>query len=103
MTTKTATKLTKKETVFVTALVKGLYAEPGFSDVCPSDLFEVCGGDKAVAGLIGSLEKKGVIWIDDDQCHERYILDRAPMMFIHLEEDHYYLHARWAKEQALNA
>ena len=79
-------QMTQKESKFISHLVSGLYAEPGFSDVEPQDIAAASGfSDHQVAGLISSLQEKGIVEMDD-------------YGFVHLAESHWSLHPEWAAQ-----
>jgi len=90
-------KLTTLETVVLDELIKGLYAEPGFSDVSDADLVSQTGiPAKSIRGVLGSLTKKGLIFqltakelgIDDPYCDFKTI--------VYLDEAHHNLHPEWS-------
>jgi hypothetical protein len=62
----TELNLTELESKTLTAFVGGLYAEPGFSDVDVNDLSSELGiSTKVLRGALGSLVKKGVVFVDE--------------------------------------
>jgi predicted transcriptional regulator of viral defense system len=59
-------QVTKLEKQVLEALASGMYAELGYSDMGIADVAEETGLDrKILRGVAGSLEKKGLISIDD--------------------------------------
>jgi DNA-binding GntR family transcriptional regulator len=59
--------LTPLETQVVTALIEGLYAEPGYSDVDAKDIAKELGiSTKIIRGALGSLVKKRIVDLDDN-------------------------------------
>lgn len=59
-------KVTKLEKQVLEALAAGMYAELGFSDMGIAEVAQATGIDrKIIRGVAGSLEKKGLIYIDD--------------------------------------
>jgi len=62
----TIIKVTKLEKQVLEALAKGMYAELGYSDMGIAEVAQDTGLDrKVLRGVAGSLEKKGLISIDD--------------------------------------
>lgn len=59
-------QVTKLEKLTLEALAKGMYAELGYSDMGIAEVAQDTGLDrKVLRGVAGSLEKKGLISIDD--------------------------------------
>ena len=59
--------LTELETKTLNTYIDCLYAEPGFSDVDVNDLSEILGiSTKVLRGALGSLVKKGIVCIDNN-------------------------------------
>lgn len=59
--------ITKNEKATLDTLINCLYAEAGFSDVDVKDLANSLGWSMAkVKGEIGSLVKKGIVYVDTD-------------------------------------
>lgn len=59
--------LTELETKTLQSLVDGLYAEPGFSDVDVNDIAkELNISTKIIRGSLGSLVKKGIVSLDEN-------------------------------------
>jgi len=84
--------LTELETKTLTALIDNLYAEPGFSDVDANDLSRYTKIPmKVIRGVIGSLIKKDIVWVEDN----------GEYVIIYLSMQFWYLHPNkiW-KEQA---
>jgi hypothetical protein len=83
--------LTKMENQVMEAILDGLYAEPGFSDMGVQDMIQETGISKrSIGGVMGSLTKKGLISIDEVG---------ASCPIIYLSYDFYYLHSEhWANE-----
>ena len=87
-----ALQLTEMETATMTSLISLLYAEPGFSDVDAKDLSKDTGIPmNSIRGVLSSLTKKGLIWMDDPG---------AGFIIIYLSEQFYYLHPTWSTENA---
>ena len=58
--------LTELESKTLTTFIGGLYAEPGFSDVDVNDLSkELAISTKVLRGALGSLVKKGIVFVDE--------------------------------------
>ena len=59
--------LTELETKTLTTFIGGLYAEPGFSDVDVNDLSSELGiSTKVLRGALGSLVKKDIVFVDEN-------------------------------------
>ena len=59
--------LTELETKTLTTFIGGLYAEPGFSDVDVNDLSSELGiSTKVLRGALGSLVKKNIVFVDEN-------------------------------------
>ena len=59
--------LTELESKTLTAFIGGLYAEPGFSDVDVNDLSSELGiSTKVLRGALGSLVKKDIVFVDEN-------------------------------------
>ena len=81
--------LTVLEKQTLQAIIDGLYAEPGFSDMDVNDLVRPVGkSSRVLRGVLSSLIKKGYIFIDDSCSSGNYQL-------IYLSESKYYLHYQW--------
>jgi len=77
--------LTELESKVLTAFIDSLYAEPFFSDVIAQDLADKINLDiKSTRGVVGSLAKKGIIWIEDP--------NEGGYKIIYLQPDYFYLH-----------
>ena len=89
--------LTELESLTLNAFIKGLYAEPGFSDVDVNDLSSVLGiPTKVLRGVLGSLVKKGIIFIDENSGGCGYDI-------IYMSEKYWYLvNEEWASEARVN-
>jgi hypothetical protein len=97
---KKITGLTELEKKVLTALVDGMYAEWGFSDVGATDLSESTGiPKKSIRGVIGSLVKKGLVYVDDrtDMCDYRSN-DPAWEPIIYLQNDAEALVPNWQEQ-----
>lgn len=83
--------LTELETKTLQSLINGLYAEPGFSDVDAKDIATATGiSTKVIRGALGSLVKKGIVWIEDNGCGYE---------IIHINEQYWGLvNEEWASE-----
>lgn len=96
------TTFTKKESTVLQALIDGLYAEPGFSDVTISDLVNATVLDMAtVKGVLGSLTKKDAVFSDDEY---RVSTDSGNMdgeVIIYLGADFHKHHKEWAEEDGV--
>ena len=103
--------LTEKETATLNALIKGLYAEVGFTDVSDLDLVNETGiPAKSMRGVLSSLSKKGIIDVDTslvESINKQKKMQNEPKVefnsFINLAEEYYNLHPEWAAEIAENA
>ena len=63
----TELNLTELETKTLTTFVGCLYAEPGFSDVDVKDLSSELGiSTKVLRGALGSLVKKDIVFVDEN-------------------------------------
>jgi hypothetical protein len=63
----TELNLTELETKTLTTFIGGLYAEPGFSDVDVNDLSSELGiPTKVLRGALGSLVKKNIVFVDEN-------------------------------------
>jgi predicted transcriptional regulator len=81
--------LTALEQECLQALISGLYAEEGFSDVDANDIAAWINKDiKSVRGSLGSLQKKGVICIADP--------NDGGYKIIYLHSDYYFMHPEWS-------
>jgi len=79
---------TELEDKVLKCLIKELYAEPGFSDIDAKDLSKGTGIPmKVLRGVLASLVKKEVIFIEESQGYD----------IIYLEESFYHLHPEWSK------
>jgi predicted DNA-binding transcriptional regulator len=69
--------LTELESKTLDSFVGALYAEPGFSDVDVNDIASELGiSTKIIRGALGSLVKKGIIFIDtNDSGYDIIYLD----------------------------
>ena len=98
--------LTEKETATLNALIKGLYAEAGFTDVTDLDLVNATGiPAKSMRGVLSSLSKKGIIDVDTSAVEDINWQRKIEVMpkvkfnsFINLKEEYYSLHPEWAAE-----
>ena len=82
--------LTTLEQKALTKLINGLYAEPGFSDMDASDLVSEGMDIKQVRGVLGSLQKKGIVYVQEPNDGGYKIID--------LNEGYWYLHPHWKDE-----
>ena len=88
--------ITELEEKVLTALINGLYAEPGFSDVSDVDLVQQTEiPAKSIRGVLGSLCKKRIIF----QCTARElgIEGQGFNTLVYLQEKYHYLHPEWSK------
>lgn len=84
--------LTVLEKQSLQAIINGLYAEPGFSDMDVNDLVRPVGkSSRVLRGVLSSLIKKGYIYIDDSCSSGNYQL-------IYLSESYYHLHPEWKND-----
>ena len=83
--------LTEMESQCLQALIDGLYAEAGFSDVDAKDISNVTKIPiKSVRGVLANLVKKGLIDIDDPGCG---------FQIVYLRPEWYQLHSQgWVEE-----
>ena len=80
-------KLTDLENTCVRSLVALLDGEKGFSDVSTKDLARATGiSTKSIRGVVGSLVKKGVFWVDDS----------CGIEVVYLQEQHWCFHPKWS-------
>jgi predicted ATP-grasp superfamily ATP-dependent carboligase len=82
--------LTVLEQKALTRLINGLYAEAGFSDMDANDLVTEEMDIKQVRGMLGSLQKKGIVSIQEPNDGGYKIID--------LNEGYWYLHPYWKDE-----
>lgn len=88
-------KLTQLEAQVLKSLINGLYAEAGFSDVDAKDIASDIKVDiKSVRGALGSLVKKGIVFIESA---DSYGAEQFEIIYLH--SDHYYLHPEWKNEK----
>jgi sugar-specific transcriptional regulator TrmB len=84
--------LTSLELKVLTSLIHMLYAEAGFTDVDANDLSRESGIPiKQIRGVISSLVKKNIIFVDESDGPTKYWL-------IHLRREYWNLHSEWIKE-----
>jgi len=85
--------LTPKEKLVLTKLIDNLYAEEGFSDVCPNDLATITElPPKSVGGILTSLQAKGYVWVSEPE----YWMGKMEIpALVYLCEEHYNLHPKW--------
>ena len=87
--------LTELESLTLNAFIRGLYAEPGFSDVDVNDLSSILGiSTKVLRGVVGSLVKKGIVFVDENTCGFDIIYMREKYWYLVSEE--------WASEARVN-
>lgn len=88
-------KLTELESKTLNTFVDCLYAEPGYSDVDVNDISECLSiPTKTIRGALGSLVKKGVIFIDKND---------SGYDIIYLNKEYWYLvNESWAEEAKEN-
>ncbi|NDB30779.1 hypothetical protein EB151_14675 [archaeon] len=84
-------ELTDLELKVMESYVSMLYAEPGFSDVDAKDISEDIGiSTKSVRGALGSLVKKGILSLDEND---------SGYVIIYLNRGYWYLvNENWAAE-----
>ena len=96
------TTFTNKESTVLQALIDGLYAEPGFSDVTISDLVATTDLTmESVKGVLGSLTKKEAVFSDDEY---RVSTDSGEMdgeVIIYLGYDFHKYHKEWAADDGI--
>ena len=83
--------LTPLETQTLNALIDGLYAEPGFSDVDANDLSAETGiPTKTIRGVLSSLVKRGIVELvpTDTYGAQRYVI-------VYLRKEYWDLHPNW--------
>ena len=74
----------------LTSFINCLYAEPGFSDVCVNEIsYETKLSKPVVKGVVGSLCKKGILFVDDDNYFKG---------ILYLNNKYWYLHPEWKNE-----
>ena len=85
--------LTSLEKTVLNTFINELYAEPGFSDVSPQDLQHLTKIPmKSLRGVLGSLCKKGIIYIED----KKYL--GSDFDIVYLLENSYHLHPEWKND-----
>jgi hypothetical protein len=82
--------LTVLEQKVLTTLIDGLYAEAGFSDMDASDLVSEEIAIYQVRGVLGSLQKKGIVYVQEPNDGGYKIID--------LNREYWYLHPTWKDE-----
>jgi hypothetical protein len=87
--------LTELESKTLNAFIRGLYAEPGFSDVDVNDLSSILEiPTKVLRGVLGSLVKKGIVSIEENG---------GGYDIIYMREKYWYLvNEEWASEARVN-
>ena len=91
-------ELTQLEVKVLKSLIKCLYAEAGFSDVDANDIAkDINTPTKSVRGALGSLVKKGVVYIESTDTYGTKSYE-----LIYLSPSHYYLHPSWKNERVWN-
>ena len=87
--------LTELESKTLNAFIRGLYAEPGFSDVDVNDLSsELEIPTKVLRGVLGSLVKKNIVSIEENG---------GGYDIIYMREKYWYLvNEDWAAEARVN-
>ncbi len=94
ITMKNEMNLTQLEETLLNALIDHLYAEEGFSDIEANDLAKWTNTDiKIVRGVLGSLIKKGIVSIFQQQGETQNHF----YQIIYLNEQYYNLHPVWGK------
>jgi hypothetical protein len=87
--------LTPLETQALNALINGLYAEAGFSDVDANDIAAETGiPTKTLRGVLSSLVKRGIVELiptDTWGAEKQYVI-------IYLREAYWGLHPEWKNE-----
>lgn len=82
-----ALNLTPMEEFCLQVIIDGLYAEMGFSDVDARDVADLTGINiKSVRGVLSSLIKKGIIYIDDNGAGYQIIYLYPSFYYIHSQE-----------------
>ena len=80
--------LTVLEITVLKSLVHQLYAEPNFSDVAVDEISSDTNLKKdVVKGVVGSLVKKGIVYVDDEF-----------EGIVYLSDDYWYFHPDWKDE-----
>ena len=83
--------LTDMESKALQALIDGLYAEPGFSDVDANDISKMTKIDiSKIRGVISSLVKKGIVYVDTSE-----VMPGSGTYLIELNSEYWYLHPEW--------
>jgi predicted ArsR family transcriptional regulator len=88
------TQFTELEEQVLNALIEGLDAEPGFSNIDANDLAEETGiPTKQIRGVLSSLVKKGVVTLNETDTWgaPKYVI-------VYLNESHWHLHPEWKNE-----
>ena len=79
--------LTELEQKVMDCLLGKLDAEPGFSDVGSSEIADATEIKmKALRGVLSSLIKKGMIFVDES----------SDLSIVHLDKKFYHLHPKWS-------
>ena len=93
---------TKLETKVLQALIDGLYAEPGFSDVDAKDLSVATGiGIQTVGGVLTALTKKDILFVEELSPRTGHLglgENGEGVSIIYLTEKGEKFHPRWAEE-----
>jgi hypothetical protein len=96
-------KLTALEEQALSSLIKGLYAEPGFSDMDANDIAKDSGiPTRKLRGVLASLVKKEYIFIEPTENWGSHGRKLPAYEIIYLKESKYYLHPEWKSETVSN-
>jgi hypothetical protein len=92
--------LTPMEEKTLGAIIDGLYAEPGFSDIDANDVSkETEIPTRKLRGVLSSLIQKGYIHIVPTDPWQGFGSRKMPVYeIIYLNEEKYYLHPEWNSE-----
>jgi len=95
---------TVKETTVLKSIIDNLYAEPGFSDVTADQLVTDDLDIHAVGGVVSSLQKKGVIWVEELSPKTGHLglgENGEGITIIYLNDEAYKYHKEWAEEEGI--
>lgn len=86
--------LTPLETQTLNALIDGLYAEPGFSDIDANDLSAATGiPTKTIRGVLSSLVKRGIVELVPTDTWG--IPKSQQFVIVYLRQEYWDLHPEW--------
>jgi hypothetical protein len=92
--------LTALEEKALSSLIKGLQAEPGFSDMEAIDIARDTGiPPRKLRSVISSLVKKEYIYVEPTENWGSHARQTPSYEIIHLQESKWYLHPEWKSKK----